>query len=314
MTDNSWRSFGSHGIMQVMCFALLLLWSVAGEASARTVLALDNSSLARPVGPSTARGRGVVGSPVVWAHHHSRVAATQQRLPSQRSFPDSAGKIALLVDQLPPSMTTAQMKFAASHYVGSGKLLLPETRALRALNSEFIVMHYHLAIWQTAENHPLIINGTSWGNDYSVVSAHDNWFWRNASGGRVVSTADGKWLMNLSDPGFGAYWLESMTKQVIAGEYDAIFFDSASPPLIQGETVADPRLAGTGVKDNKIPQLGGLTYVQAWERWIAALGQQLQQRGIPLIPNYDNFVTYENRYQLWSIPAGALGVHTCFCC
>ena len=43
----------------------------------------------------------------------------------RRSFPDSAGQIALLVDQLPPSMTSAQLRFAASRYVGSGKLLLP---------------------------------------------------------------------------------------------------------------------------------------------------------------------------------------------
>ena len=79
-----------------------------------------------------------------------------------------------------------------------------------------------------------MVNGTAWGNDYPFVSAHDSWFWRNASGGRVVSTADGKWLMNLSDPGWQSYWLESMCAQVKAGQYSGIFFDSASPPLIQG--------------------------------------------------------------------------------
>ena len=136
-----------------------------------------------------------------------------------------------------------------------------------------------------------MVNGTAWGNDYPFVSAHDSWFWRNTSGGRVVSTADGKWLMNISDPGWQSYWLESMSAQVKAGQYSGIFFDSASPPLIQGETVADPRLKGTGVRDNPIPELGGLTYVQAWERWIGALDTSLRERGVPLIPNYDNFAT-----------------------
>ena len=135
------------------------------------------------------------------------------------------------------------------------------------------------------------MNGTAWGNDYPFVSAHDSWFWRNTSGGRVVSTADGKWLMNISDPGWQSYWLESMSAQVKAGQYSGIFFDSASPPLIQGETVADPRLKATGVRDNPIPELGGLTYVQAWERWIGALDTSLRERGVPLIPNYDNFAT-----------------------
>lgn len=110
---------------------------------------------------------------------------------SAREFPDSAGKIALLVDQLPFSLTPAQLSFAASHFVGSQKLFLPETQALRKLNPGFIVLHYHLGIWQTASNHPLVINGTAWGNDYPTVTTHDSWFWKNTTGGRVVSTSDG---------------------------------------------------------------------------------------------------------------------------
>ena len=97
--------------------------------------------------------------------------------------------------------------------------------------------------------------------------------------------------MNLTDPGFRAYWLESLVAQVEAGQYDGIFFDSASPPLIQGETVDEPRLKGTGVKDTIIPELGGVTYITAWEAWIAPLNAALKEKGIPLIPNYDNFGT-----------------------
>ena len=106
-------------------------------------------------------------------------------------------------------------------------------------------------------------------------------FWRAAC----------RWLMNLTDSGFAAYWLNSLVAQVRAGGYDGIFFDSASPPLIQGETVDEPRLRGTGVKDAIIPELGGVTYITAWETWISALNSALEDRGIPLIPNYDNFGT-----------------------
>lgn len=97
--------------------------------------------------------------------------------------------------------------------------------------------------------------------------------------------------MNLTDPGFAEYWLQSLIAQVYAGEYDGIFFDSASPPLIQGETVDEPRLKGTGVKDASIPELGGVTYIAAWEAWISTLDVALKDKGIPLIPNYDNFGT-----------------------
>ena len=120
----------------------------------------------------------------------------------------------------------------------------------------------------------------AWGNDYPLVTKHDSWFWRNTTGGRVVCTSDGKWLMNLTDPSWASYWLESMTAQVAAGAYDGVFFDSSSAPLIQGETKDEPRLSGTGVKDNPITELGGKTYIEAWESWIAPLDAALAGGGV----------------------------------
>ena len=52
----------------------------------------------------------------------------------------------------------------------------------------------------------------------------------------MVSTSDGKWLMNISDARFSQYWLDSLVSQVAAGQYSGIFLDSSSPALIQGET------------------------------------------------------------------------------
>ena len=60
---------------------------------------------------------------------------------STPTFPDSSGRIALLVDQLPLSMSDAQLRFAATHYVGTQKLFLPETQNLRTLNPAFVVLH-----------------------------------------------------------------------------------------------------------------------------------------------------------------------------
>jgi len=58
-------------------------------------------------------------------------------------FPDTTATIAILSDQL-PTMTAQQQGFAATHYVGSQKLVLETTRELRALNPNFVVLHYHL--------------------------------------------------------------------------------------------------------------------------------------------------------------------------
>jgi hypothetical protein len=221
----------------------------------------------------------------------SDAAHTPDALPSGRSFPDTNADISILADQL-PTMSTAQLAFAASHYVGTQKQLLPVTQALRALNSKFLVLHYHLAIWQSVVD--FIVNGVSWGNDLSTVNvpANADWFWLNADGGQVPSSADGKLLMNVTTPAFQSYWLDSLETQVADGQYDAIFFDSASPALLQAEcSTADPRLAGTAARYTSFAELGNTTWLDAWQTWISALSASLAAKGIPLIPNTGAFIT-----------------------
>src|SRR4051794_29681925 len=52
----------------------------------------------------------------------------------RRVFPDTSSRIGILTDQLPGGMTAAQIRFAATHYVGSQKLTLDLSRPLRAIN------------------------------------------------------------------------------------------------------------------------------------------------------------------------------------
>ena len=51
-----------------------------------------------------------------------------------RPFPDTSTRIAVLTDQLPETMTDAQVRFAATHYVGTQKLTLNLSQPLRAIN------------------------------------------------------------------------------------------------------------------------------------------------------------------------------------
>jgi hypothetical protein len=223
--------------------------------------------------------------------------------PTGRVYPDTTSTIAILTDQL-PTMNMAQMQFATSHYVGTEKQLVPVTEALRALNPNFLVLHYHLSMWQSAPATTFILpdatacNGAPvcWSNDFDTVSMNESWFWHNASDQRVTSTADQKLLMNVSVPGFQQYWEQSLEDQVTAGEYDGIFFDSASPALLQGEcggsgTGQDPRLAGTNVKSTAFTELGNVTWIAAWQAWIQKLNDDLAAKGIPLIPNTSAFTT-----------------------
>ena len=211
---------------------------------------------------------------------------------SARVWPDTASRIGVFADQFGRALSPEQQRFVAAHFAGSQKLTLNQSRPLRALNPNFIVLHYHLAVWQSASETPFITDGSSWANDYPVVTTHENWFWHNPAGERVASRGDGKILMNISDPGFRAYWSASIAAQVRAGDYDGVFFDSASPALLQDAvSAADARLAGTAAKDTAFAELGGKTWIRAWEEWMAELTQQLGASHVPLIPNVDGLVT-----------------------
>jgi hypothetical protein len=206
-------------------------------------------------------------------------------------FPDTTSRIAILADQF-PTMTDLQLKFAAHHFVGTEKQVIDVTRKLRAETPGFLVLHYHLSMWQSAPTTSFIVDGKNWSNDYPTVDTHEPWFWHNVKNERVASTSDGKLLMNVSNTEFQKYWADSLVAQVRAGEYDAIFFDSASPALLQGEASAgDPRLAGTAVKDTSFAELGNQTFIKAWESWTAALDATLAREGIPLMPNTGAFIT-----------------------
>lgn len=209
------------------------------------------------------------------------------RAGSRRAFPDTTARISILTDQLSGGITDAQVRFAATHYIGTQKLSLNLSRPFRAINPNFLVLHYRLAMWQSAPNVNYIVDGNRWANDFPEVNQHESWFWHNPSKQRVASNQDGKLLMNIADPGFRAYWRESLARQVDAGDYDGVFLDSASPALLQWEarTPLDRRLLGTGARFNRFPELGNRSWIEAWEEWIADLDAFLAKQGIPLIPN-----------------------------
>jgi hypothetical protein len=167
-------------------------------------------------------------------------------------------------------------------------------------------------MWQSAPNVVFIVDGNRWANDYSIVNPHETWFWHNQLNQRVTSNQDGKFLMNISEPGFQTYWRDSLTEQVRAGDYDGVFLDSASPALLQWEARAplDSRLLGTGVRTNTFPELGGKSWVTAWQEWIAQLDRSLAAEGIPLIPNSGAFATTWDNTD-YSLTAGVFSEGFC---
>ena len=174
------------------------------------------------------------------------------------------------------------------------------------MNPGFLVLHYRLAMWQTAPGVLYLADGRTWSNDFPEVDQHEDWFWHNPSGQRVQSNQDGKLLMNIANPGFRAYWRDSIAAQTEAGDYDGVFLDSASPALLQIEArmPPEPRLSGTGARDSRMPELGNRTWIEAWQDWIVDLDASLAARGIALIPNVGSLITTWDNTD-YSLTAGA---------
>ena len=274
----------------LLASALLLVLSCGGSSPRPDAVSLDGAVAPPAQSADSGRDNSTAATGSKDGGVPIDVAADTPAATASR-FPDTTATIAILSDQL-PNLTAQQQQFAATHYVGSQKLVLGTTRALRALNPNFVVLHYHLAMWQSAPTVSFITDGLHWSNDYPDVTTHESWFWHNASGDRVASSSDSKLLMNVSDPGFAAYWADSIAQQTAAGEYDGVFLDSASPALLQGECSRDDsRLAGTAARDQVFSELGGQTWIAAWDTWIAGLNGSLAANRIPLIPNTSAFTT-----------------------
>ena len=221
-------------------------------------------------------------------------------------FPETSSTISVLVDQLPNHLTEEQVRFVAGHYVGSQKLILPLTQRIRRYNPRFVVLHYHLGIWQQQPAHKFIIDGKSWGNDWSFVNRHEDWFWHNEKGQRVRSKNDGKYLMNIMNPEFQEYWKTSIARQIIAGEYQGVFLDSASPALLQCEASwMDPRLAGTAAAKRRFKELGGITWSKAYESFMADLTKFLESLGYATLPNIGGLFTTWDTTDYYTTASGA---------
>ncbi len=228
--------------------------------------------------------------------------------PAKLGFPDTWSKIGVFVDQLPSNMTPAQIKFAATHYAGSQKLTLDISSKLRRYNRKFVVLHYHLGIWQQQPAHTFIIDGRHWGNDWDYVTRHEDWFWHNEKGERVRSKADGKYLMNISNEAFREYWKKSIYLQMKKGKYQGVFLDSASVDLLQGEAgQADPRLAKTAAKFKRFQELDGKTWSEAYEDFMLDLTRYLESREKVTIPNITGRFTTWDTTDYYTTASGAFG-------
>ena len=92
-------------------------------------------------------------------------------LAARRPIPDTTTAVHVWDDQLPDSMTEAQVRFVATHIDGTQKVSLQTAERLRAVDPGFLVLHYRLGIGDGPV--PFRI-GSQWASDYGYVTHHES--------------------------------------------------------------------------------------------------------------------------------------------
>ena len=179
-----------------------------------------------------------------------------------RRFPDTRSGIKVFTDQLPSAaaLTKAQWQFIATHYVGTQKEFPSWTQTVRALNPNFIVLHYQLAVGAGVAD---FVDGNRWTNDFSVITKHEGWFLHDGSGNRIAQNAY-KWdvmdvLFRNGAPqsGWPDYWVSTAVQRMRDNLDDGVFADSYTIDILVNQ-VTPPTLWLTDVnacKQNYIPNL-----------------------------------------------------------
>jgi hypothetical protein len=198
----------------------------------------------------------------------------------RRPIPDTRAGVHVWNDQLPDSMTPAQIRFVARHVDGTQKVGRDTARALRRRNRGFLVLHYRLGIGSGPV--PFRI-GDRWASDFANVTKHEGWFWHQ--GGRRVHQTQWDWYLMNPDSGWRRYWAGRVLREARLLGDDGVFADSLSVPQYLGA-------------DSYDPPLQYFKGERAWTRRVnrfmrfenRALGRRLW-----LIPNAGSWITTRDR-------------------
>lgn len=167
--------------------------------------------------------------------------ALNQNTRHHRVFPDTTNGIFPFSDEINMTpLTAAQVKFFATHYVGGQKQTTAEAAELRKYNANFLIMHYRLgemlgygscdANGNPTGNNLLQIIDTNWVNEWpgdSVVQPNSFYYY---NGSKVYACDAQHYLMNISDPGWRAFYSQQVIKELTDNDDDAVFADSYSVP------------------------------------------------------------------------------------
>ena len=211
---------------------------------------------------------------------------------AQRPFPNTTEGIYVFNDQLAGwDMTEAQFEFAATHFVGTQKMIRSHADRLRAYQPDFIILHYRLGLGlghripeencQPSGEWIEIIEGNNWIREWPDSPSED-WFF-HWDGQRVYHCPWGWYLMEPNNTDWRSYWIGEVLRQLEANDNDGLFADSYSVPNYLGAWDYDPPL----------PEVDA-TFESAWSDRIESLTSFVTEQfdgNYYFIPNVGSWIT-----------------------
>ncbi|MCK6555631.1 putative glycoside hydrolase [Candidatus Binatia bacterium] len=167
-----------------------------------------------------------------------------------RPLPDTTEGIHVFNDQL-LNLTPGRIAFAVSHYAGTQKMTRADADALRAVDPDFVILHYRLALGLgyratagacSPTGEYIYIIDTSWVREWpDDATLQDSWFYL-VDGSRVYGCGWGWYLVDLDDPAWRTWWSDAVLGQLAANDDDGLFADTFSVPNYLGGDTFDPPL------------------------------------------------------------------------
>jgi len=173
----------------------------------------------------------------------SGIASVAHAQAPTRPTPDTRYGVHVFNDQNATGLTAAQVDFCARRYAGTQKQTRADADRYRAVNPDFLVLHYRLGqgLGYRSTSAPCnpnggfltIIDGTwvqEWPGDAAV---NESWFFRQ-NGLRTLQCQWGWYLAELDDTTWRNDWSERVLAQLQHNDADGLFADSFLVPTYMG--------------------------------------------------------------------------------
>jgi len=216
-------------------------------------------------------------------------------LSAQRPLPetvyDSVNNRSIFVfsDQLHSNLNDNEARFAATHYVGCGKMPRTDIDLIRQFNEDFLHLHYKLAITvDSIVDYGMILDGNWFSENHSPSS---NWGQVREQPDLFLTHSGDKWtvhggrrmVMNIANEGFRQWWVDSCIEEMEANGCDGVFADTYTIAAIFGRTdnplFSDPIDRTVSEWIPKLNEYGQYVYTR------------LDSAGFYFFPNIDNLQT-----------------------